>query len=241
MKEKVTYPRRQVLRAVLRRLIRAILWVVADVRVEGLANLPASGPLILAINHFHYADPAVIIGAIPRHLEFIAGTHRPNAPLFARIFPEIYGVYTVHRGSTSRKTMQATQAVLEQNGFVGIFPEGGAWATVLRPARPGTAYLAVEAQSPVIPIGISGMEGLFGQWRPQIVIRIGNPIGPFTTTGRGKQRRAQLAQIGEEMMLAIAAQLPPEKHGVFSADPKLRKSAERVADYPHHHLYEQGQ
>ena len=136
--------------------------------------------------------------------------------------------------------MKATQSVLEQGGFVGIFPEGGSWATVLRPARPGTAYLAVSANSPVIPIGISGMEGLFKRWRPRITVQIGKPFGPFETTGRGKQRRAQLAQIGDEMMRQIAAQLPADLHGVFSADPDLRKSAEAVADYPYDNLYETG-
>ena len=240
MSEKVNYPRWVIWRTVLRSVIRTLLWLLTDLRVVGLEHVPEKGPLILAMNHFHFADPAIIIGVIPRHLEFIAGNHRPNAPLITRALPELYGVYTVHRGSTSRRTMRETKAVLAQGGFVGIFPEGGAWATVLRPARPGTAYLAVSAESPILPIGIDGMENLFKKWRPRITVQIGKPFGPFKTTGRGKQRREQLAQIGDEMMQKIAEQLPEVVHGVFSADPDLRKSAEAVADYPFDDLYEQG-
>ena len=241
MNDQVRYPRFIVWRTVLRGIIRAALWLITDVKVIGLENLPEKGPLILAMNHFHYADPAVIIGVIPRHLEFLAGTHRPTAPFITRMLPELYGVYTVHRGASSRKTMRAAQGVLAQEGFVGIYPEGGAWAAVLRPARPGTAFLATQTGARMIPIGISGMEGLFKTWRPRITIRIGKPFGPFVSTGRGKQRRAQLEQFGEEIMRQIATQLPPEQHGVFSADPDLRKSAELVADYPHDHLFEEGQ
>jgi len=77
---------------------------------------------------------------------------------------------------------------------LGIFPEGGNWATVLRFARPGTAYLAAQTGARILPIGLSGLNDIFplkfGK-RPRVVFRIGKPFGPFRVEGRGRERRRQ--------------------------------------------------
>jgi hypothetical protein len=65
-----------------------------------------------------------------------------------------------------------------------------------------------------------------------VTVRIGRPFGPFTVTGRGKERREQLDAIGHEIMQQIAALLPPEKHGIYSTDPTIRAEAEAVAAFP---------
>ena len=49
------------------------------------------------------------------------------------------------------------ETLLKRGGIIGIFPEGGNWATVLRPARPGPAYLATQTGAPLLPVGIDGL------------------------------------------------------------------------------------
>lgn len=216
----------------MRGMSQAAFGVLSRFETVGLEHLPSKGPAILVANHFQFADPVALLACLPRHLEFLAGTVRPNAPKITQWLPEVYGVYNVQRGESSRNAIRAGNAVLEQDGFLVIFPEGGAWADVLRPARPGTALIAVQSGAPLVPIGINGMTGLFNERRPKITVSVGKPFGPFEAVGRGRERREQLDKIGEEIMRQISTCLPLERHGVFSDDPSLKAEAEKVAEFP---------
>lgn len=224
------------IRKALKAGIAFALRVITHTRVIGRENLPQTGPLLVIGNHFHFADPACMIHIFDQPPEFLGGFNMPNAPAFVHFFPALYGIYAVRRGEVSRTAMRAAKAVLAQDGVIGIFPEAGSWAKVLRPARPGAPFIAVETGARVLPVGIDGMNDIFPSLfrgrRAEVTIRIGEPIGPFTAEGRGRARRDRLEEIGDEMMRAIAALIPPENHGVYSSDPALREAAQAVAAYP---------
>ena len=230
------YPHRHTLRRFLRRVARLTLKTLTQFEVLGRKNIPAKGPFIVVGNHFDYADPVAVIAALPFPLEFFAGTQRPTAPPLAKLIPEVWKVYPVLRGTSSRYALKAAEYVMQQNGVLGIFPEGGAWAQVLRPPRPGTAYVATRTGVPILPGGIMGMTDIFTALRrgrrARLTVRIGQPFGPFKVSGRGRERREQLDAIGHEIMQQVAKLLPPEKHGVYAADPEIRAAAEAVAAYP---------
>lgn len=234
-KAQFPYPRRQLLRAVLRRVAQATLALFSDFHIEGRENLPAGGPLIVVANHFHFADPVVIMRTLPWPMEFLGATRFVDAPASVAWLPHLWGYYAVHRGANSSYALRASQAVLAQKGVLGIFPEGGSWAAVLRPARPGSALLAVETGAPLLPLGIDGLTEIMPlslRRRPRVTVRIGPPFGPYQAEGRGRARRAQLEAIGEEIMRHIQALLPAERHGVYAADPTLRAAAQAAAIYP---------
>ena len=230
------YPRRTGVRRLLKAGIALAFRLLARVEVEGRENIPDRGPLLVVGNHFHFADPVCMIHLFDQPLEFLGGFNMPNAPAVVHVFPALYGIYAVRRGEVSRTAMRAAKAVLGQGGMIGMFPEAGSWAKVLRPARPGAPFIAVETGAPVLPIGIYGMNDLFPSLfrgrRTTIRLRVGTPIGPFQAEGRGRARRARLAEIGDEMMKAIAALIPPQAHGVYSSDPALREAAAPAAVYP---------
>jgi 1-acyl-sn-glycerol-3-phosphate acyltransferase len=230
------YPRRRVVRYVLRQLIHLAFAGLTKFRIIGQENLPDSGPLLVVANHFHYADPVAMARAVPWALEFVGGFQMPNAPASLTWLPKIWGYYPVRRSAVSGDAMRAAKTVLTNHGVLGIFPEGGSWASILRPPRPGTAFLAAETESPLLPIGIDGMVDIFPRlrWgkRATVTLRIGQPFGPFYATGKGQTRRPQLQGIGDEIMRRIAALIPPERRGHYSDDARLRDAARAAAVYP---------
>ena len=150
--------------------------------------------------------------------------------------PKAWGFYPVYRGTASRDALRAAETVLEQGGILGIFPEARNWTTVLRPARPGAAFLAARMGARILPMGFAGLLDVFprlgrGQ-RAHVTLRIGEPFGPIGATGRGRQRRRQLDSIGQTIMRRIAELIPPERRGHYSHDPVVRAAAQGTEVYP---------
>jgi len=235
MTENIVYPRRVLIRRFCKLLARGAFGILSDLQIEGKENLPKTGPLLVIANHFSFIDPAAVLHALPYPIEYVGGAEFPHAPGIVKFLPEIWGYYPVFRGTGSRYALRAAEEILNQDGVLGIMPEGGSWAEVLRPARPGAAYLAAQTGAKVLPLGIHGLNNIFpiklGQ-RPKAVIRIGKPVGPFTTTGRGRERREQLDQIGHELMKSIAALIPDQYRGFLADDPAIREAARGTEHYP---------
>ncbi len=226
------YPRRSLVRLFLRNLAGMAFFAVARLRIEGRENLPKSGPYVLVANHFHFSDPVALLWLSRRQVEFIGGFRFVFAPKWVHFLPHLWGYFPAFRGGYSRQTLRSAMGVLNQDGIVALFPEGGCWAQVLRPPRPGAAFLALESRVPVIPVGLDGFTQIFKQGRPQLTIKVGKPLGPFLREAISIGRREETDRIGEEIMAAIAALIPPEKHGVYAADPQLREAAQAVAQFP---------
>jgi len=229
-------PRHSVKRRMIRGLIRALFTLLVHVQLEGEENIPESGPLIVAANHFHFVDPLAIIYAMPWPLDFIGGFHMRFAPVIVRWLPRLWGLHRVRREGSSRGALRHAEETLLSGGILGIFPEGGSWATVLRPPRPGSAFLATRTQASVLPVGLDGLPEIFPCLkklrRATVTIRIGKPIGPFVVPAKGRAGRAELDLVGETILRAIGELIPPEARGVYSDDPALREAAEEAAQYP---------
>lgn len=230
------WPRRRLVRATLKRLSHVAFSLLSDLEIIGQENLPRSGPLLMVANHFSFIDPVAMVRASPWPLDFVGGFQMPNAPKWSTIIPKLWGYYPVFRGTASRYALRAAEAVLAQNGILGIFPEAGNWATVLRPARPGAAFLAVETGAPILPMGYAGLLDVFPSLgkrrRAHVTIRIGKVFGPFQVGSQGRERRRQIDEIGHEIMRRIAELIPPERRGHYSDDPAVRAAAQGTEIFP---------
>ena len=232
---KLRYPRRRVVRQILRTGIAAAFSILADFDIHGRENLPSSGPLILVGNHFNFLDPVAFIHFTPYPLEFLGGLRTPNAPPWTELFRQAWGILPVRRGSSSRDSLLNAQGILEQNGVLAIFPEGGSWASVLRPPRPGAALLAVKTPARILPIGLDGLWNVFPAFgkgkRARVTVRIGKPFGPFENNPKLPIRK-QMDDLGHQMMNKIAELIPPERRGFYSEDPAIRAAALGTEIYP---------
>ena len=229
-------PQRQIIRRFLHWLSKPAFHLVSELTITGEDNLPKSGPLIMVGNHFSFIDPVCFVRLAPWPIEFVGGADMPHAPLATRILPRLWGYHPLYRGTGAKDSLKAAEGILRQGGVLGIFPEAGNWATVLRPARPGTAFLAARTRAPILPVGLVGLNDVFPSLRrgrrARIQFNIGKPFGPFHTDGRGQRLRAQLDEVGHEIMRHIAELIPPEKRGYYSDDPAIREAAKGTEIYP---------
>lgn len=231
-RKSMPYPRRKLMRLILKWLSAVAFKLVSDLRVEGTENLPSSGPVILAGNHFHFADPVALLHICDRQVEFVGGFRFPNAPAIVKFLPSLWGYLPVHRGGYSRQSLEMASKVLEQGGVLGIFPEGGAWAQTLRPPRSGVGFLATRNETVIVPVALEGFHRLFKERRPKLLIRIGKPLGPFNQFQESGSHQKAYRAVGNSVMEAIAEMLPEDARGVYSKNEAVREQAMRSAEYP---------
>ncbi|MBN1877008.1 MAG: 1-acyl-sn-glycerol-3-phosphate acyltransferase, partial [Anaerolineae bacterium] len=121
--EEITYPRRRVIRVLLRRVAEAVFFALTDFHLVGKENFPQEGPLLVVGNHFSFIDPVAVIRVVPWPVEFVGGFRMPNAPPIVTWIPKVWGYYPVFRGTGARGALGAAEIVLKRGGILGIFPE----------------------------------------------------------------------------------------------------------------------
>jgi 1-acyl-sn-glycerol-3-phosphate acyltransferase len=204
-------------------IIGLIVSILGGIRTEGLENLPRSGPAILVANHYTLMDPLVAgLGTwrrIGRVVHMVAKIQIKSWPLLGWLGSQC-GVIYVRRGTSDLDAQRALQAVLAAGRPMVIFPEGTRSPSgTLIPARNGAALLALRSGAPVVPVGITGTEGMLS-WRaifgprPRATVVIGQP---FTLGHRpdGPISRAELTEASTRLMKEIAVLLPPSRRGVY--------------------------
>jgi len=185
-------------------------------RIEGLDNIPASGPVIVASNHLSFADSMVIPIVVPRKVVFLAkedyftGTGVKGA--LVRGWFEGIGMVPVDRDDTRSAiaSLDIALDVLGRGEAFGIYPEGARSRDGrLYRGRTGVAHLALTSGAPVVPVGLVGTDLLqpVGATVPRlarVTIRFGTPIDfgdRFDGVPLGRARR----EATDEVMAAIHA------------------------------------
>lgn len=219
------------------------------ITVKGIENLPEEGtmPLVLVANHFSYLDPLILMSRIPRRARFLAAIEMTRIFFFSHILKVFEGI-PVWRGKVDRTAMRTSIKHLEDGGILGIFPEGGIipelqekvargekivdvpnsksrLPAVLGNARPGTAYIAAQANAYMLPVAMIGTQNIeanikrFPWKRTHVTIVIGKPYGPIKVDPalKGRAKRKQLEEYSDLMMSEIAELMPVENRGRYVA------------------------
>ena len=199
--------------------VSRLLW---DTRIEGVENLPRTGPFILVTNHNSNVDPLMMGWAsghqIDRVVHFMAKSEMRSWPIIGWLAAQA-GVFFVRRGERDRAAQQFSLDTLADGRPIAMFPEGTRSRTGhLRDGKSGAAHLAMRSGAPLVPAGISGTHRIFpaGAWFPRaskVRIRIGEPFTlPHQPTGR--LDRAVMAAGTERIMAAIEGLLPEDQRRV---------------------------
>jgi 1-acyl-sn-glycerol-3-phosphate acyltransferase len=180
------------------------------VHLEGLENLQAATPGVLAANHASYIDAGVLLAALPVEFRFVAKRELTSYPLIGTVIRRV-GHLTVERFDPAERAALAarTTAVLRSGTSLFFFPEGTFFRPPgLLPFRLGAFKAALEAGRPVIPIGLRGTREILpdGTWLPKrgpITVTIGPPITP---QGSGWEELVRLRDLARREIARLAGE-----------------------------------
>lgn len=140
--------------AVGRRIGIGLMYGLWKPRVLGAWRVPAAGPCIMAVNHTHNVDGPMLMGTAPRPVHFLIKKEAFIGPLDP--FLRGIGQLKVDRTGADRTAITAALEVLEQDGVLGIFPEGTRGEGDFASLRAGLAYFAVRSGAPIVPVAVLG-------------------------------------------------------------------------------------
>jgi 1-acyl-sn-glycerol-3-phosphate acyltransferase len=199
-----------VMNNVFQRAVKAIVWVVIRffyrVRVEGMKNIPATGPAILIPNHVSYLDAVLIAAHTKRPIRFAMYWKLYNA---TKWIVKPLGAFPIAPRKESREVHDAAfvtmSRTLQEGGLLCIFPEG--MLTIngkLGAFFPGVTRVLADDPVPVIPVGLRNLWGsYFSKKKPglfklpehfmaKITMKVGEPIKPGATLEEMRERVGML-------------------------------------------------
>ncbi|MEV6804887.1 lysophospholipid acyltransferase family protein [Streptomyces sp. NPDC051132] len=179
-------------------------------RVLGAWKVPATGPVILAVNHSHNIDGPMVMGVSPRPTHFLIKKEAFVGPLDP--FLTGIGQLKVDRTTADRGAITQALGVLAAGGVLGIFPEGTRGEGDFAALRAGLAYFAVRGGAPIVPVAVLGSSdrpGRLTKALPPLRSRVDVVFGdPFDAgDGSGRRTRAALDQATERIRKQLTSHL----------------------------------
>ena len=135
--------------------LNAMFKTLWRLRVHGAANVPGSGPLIIACNHVSYLDPPLLGTACPRRVQYMAKQELFSMPVLGPAITAV-GAYPVDRKGSAVAAIKRSVAVLKEGGVIGIFPEGTRNRDGAGAVHSGVSLLASLSGAPVLPACVTG-------------------------------------------------------------------------------------
>jgi 1-acyl-sn-glycerol-3-phosphate acyltransferase len=180
-------------------------WTLFRTRGVGAEKVPASGPVILAPNHFSFMDHFFLGVSIRRKVRFMA-----KSQLFVPPMQWIYthgGVFPVRRGHADEEAFETAHSILDRGGCIAMYAEGGRSRSgkLGENIRRGIGRLALESGAPVLPIAIHGSSRV-RNWKrlrfPKVTVLYGDPI---RWDRIAEPTREQQQQVANDIFVEIRA------------------------------------
>lgn len=213
-------------RKIFRAFFGFVIWIIGEVKISGLENIPQSPPFVIASNHVGRLDTGLVFVALDR-TDFIlpiAEKYKKNP--ITRIIGYFMGAIWLDRYTTDFKAIREMMARIKQGGVLVIAPEGTRSKTgLLQEGKPGVAYLAAKAGLPIVPVVLIGtddqivVDNLKHLRRSHFQGIAGKSFSLPPLPAKG--RDIALQSYTEEIMCHIAALLPEEKRGFYKNNPRL--------------------
>jgi len=195
-------------------ILKQAFRLAMKMETAGVEHLPLDGPVVIACNHVTNFDVFPMQFSLPRPIFFMA-----KAELFKLAIMDVVlrnlGAFPVYRGEKDAWAMRHAHKVLEQEHLLGMFPEGTRnKGRGLGLAKTGTARLAIDTKSPIVPMVITGTDRFFKHFprRTRVTVRLLPPLQPAP----GETPLA----LTDRLMFSMAAALPEDMRGVYAEVPR---------------------
>jgi 1-acyl-sn-glycerol-3-phosphate acyltransferase len=170
-----------------------LLW---RVRAIGLENVPKTGPLVLAPNHFSQMDHFFVGLYLRRKIRFMAKSQLFGPPVLTYIYKH-GGVFPIRRGNHDEEAFETVRQLLAQGEMLLVYAEGGrSRSQELGEPKPGIGRIALETGVPIVPVAINGSERA-RQWTrlrfPKVTVQFGEPLTFPVEGSPDKDRQLALA------------------------------------------------
>ncbi|SNT22612.1 lysophospholipid acyltransferase family protein [Rhodococcoides kyotonense] len=215
-------------------LIGPLLVALGRPTIEGLENVPARGPMILASNHQAVLDSFYLPLKVPRRITFLAKSEYFTGPglkgAFQKWFFSAVGQVPIDRtgADAAQDALNAGARVIGKGKLLGIYPEGTRSPDGrLYKGKTGMARLALQTGVQVVPVAMIGTDKMnpigSRMWRPaKITIKIGKPIDFSRFEGMAGNRFVERA-VTDEVMYELMLLSGQEYVDVYAAS--MKKSA----------------
>ncbi|MHB8074932.1 lysophospholipid acyltransferase family protein [Desulfosporosinus fructosivorans] len=146
--------------------------------IQGVENIPAEGPVILAINHQSIWDPLVAASSLPRKVSFMAKEELFSIPVLGKVFSKL-GAFPVKRGQGDMNAIRQSLAILKEGSVLGLFPEGTRSKNgEIQKGLPGMVLLMEKSKATVVPVKVYGTRKLLTKGWGNIAVVVGKPMTP---------------------------------------------------------------
>jgi 1-acyl-sn-glycerol-3-phosphate acyltransferase len=176
------------------------LRLLAQLTVDGLENIPLTGPVILAPNHRDNLDGPLLLQVVPRVVHVAARADGFGTGGLCALWRHL-GAFPANAWG-----MRHALSLLSDGGVVALFAQGMI-SRQLDTTRGAVGLLALHSGAPVIPVAISGTDtvhlGCLFTQRADIRVRFGAPL-TFTRAARGTPRSLAVA---DEILQHVGALL----------------------------------
>lgn len=156
--------------------IEPLALALTPFRNYGVARVPRTGGVVLAVNHFHWIDPPIFGAASPRTVHFVAKVEAHRIPGLGQLIRS-FGTISVRRGESDRDAVRLMREAVREGHALGLFAEGTRQLSG-RPGQiqPGAAMVALQEDVPVVPAAIYGShEWRIGNFHP-VSVAWGEPL-----------------------------------------------------------------
>lgn len=231
-----------------RNIARFIMQHYFTLSAQGIANIPLTGPVILAANHNSISDILVMGNLTDRPIHFCAKAEFWNAEKYftesddalkrallylpaqgwgaiSRWYLKETRAISVHTGKSAMQFIKDCKAILQDDGVIGLYPEGKRGeSTQLNPFSESAGFLSVLSgkngpiNTPIIPIGITNSAPPHFRGK-HIGVVVGEAIKPETYTGTKKERVSAITQDLVARISQLTGYLAPEQGSTYVPAP----------------------
>ncbi|MGA1866386.1 MAG: lysophospholipid acyltransferase family protein [Thermoplasmatota archaeon] len=187
-------------------------------RIEGRDKIPKGGK-IYASNHCSNAEGPILNLIHVKPVRFL-GKSELFRPIYKGIVLKGVGSIPIIRGGSDRIALEKAVSALKKGDYIGIFPEGTRGnGKDLNPPHTGVIRLALMADVPIVPVGISGAKRswpkgkVFPKFGRKVWVKIGDPwYVPEPPSGR-EYTYEELRELANDLMFnRIGKLIDPSKN-----------------------------